>query len=77
MEVIEAARRITNRKIETSIEPARAGDPSRLVANAERARSLLGWRPQYPELETIVRTAWEWHQAHPDGYTAGSGTGPA
>ena len=68
MEVIETARLLTSREIQTKIEPARPGDPSRLVANAERAGSLLGWKPQYPKLETIIQTAWDWHQAHPDGY---------
>jgi UDP-glucose 4-epimerase len=68
MEVIEAARRVTGREIEVRIEPARPGDPSRLVADAAKARSVLGWRTQYPDLETIVRTAWEWHLAHPEGY---------
>lgn len=67
-EVIETARRVTGRKIKAALEPARPGDPSRLIANAEKANSVLGWEPQYPELEAIVRTAWEWHQAHPDGY---------
>ncbi len=68
MEVIETARRVTGREIEVKLEPARPGDPSRLVANAEKARSVLGWQTHYPELETIIRTAWDWHQAHPDGY---------
>jgi len=68
MEVIDAARRVTGRNIETRIEPARAGDPSRLVADASKARSLLGWQPQIPDLEEIIRTAWDWHQAHPNGY---------
>ncbi len=67
MEVIETARLLTSREIQIRIEPARPGDPSRLVANAERAGSLLGWKPQYPKLETIIQTAWDWHQAHPDG----------
>ena len=67
MEVIETARLLTSREIQTKIEPARPGDPSRLVANAERAGSVLGWKPQYPKLETIIQTAWDWHQAHPDG----------
>jgi UDP-glucose 4-epimerase len=70
MEVIEAARRVTGREIEARIEPGRAGDPSRLVADAEKARSVLGWQTQYPDLESIIRTAWDWHQAHPDGYGA-------
>jgi UDP-glucose 4-epimerase len=68
MEVIETARRVTGREIEARIEPARAGDPSRLVADAAKARAVLGWQPQYPNLETIIRTAWDWHQAHPNGY---------
>ncbi len=68
MEVIETARRVTGRDIEVRVEPARPGDPARLVADATKARQLLGWRTQYPELEAIVRTAWEWHEAHPEGY---------
>ncbi len=68
MEVIETARRVTNREIRAKIEPACPGDPSRLVANADKVGSILGWRPQYPELESIIRTAWEWHQANPHGY---------
>jgi len=68
MEVIETARLLTSREIQTKIEPARPGDPSRLVANAERAGSVLGWKPQYPKLETIIQTAWDWHREHADGY---------
>jgi UDP-glucose 4-epimerase len=68
MEVIEAARAVTGRKIEVRIEPRRAGDPSRLVANAERACTVLGWQPQFNEIKAIMQTAWEWHQAHPNGY---------
>lgn len=68
MEVIETARRVTNREIVARIEPARPGDPSRLVANAGKARAVLGWQPQYPDLETIISTAWAWHQAATDGY---------
>ena len=70
MEVIDAARRVTEREIETRIEPARAGDPARLVANAEKAKTILGWQPKYPRLETIVETAWDWHRTNPDGYGA-------
>jgi len=68
MEVIETARRVTGREIEVRVEPARPGDPARLVADATKAREVLGWNTQYPELEAIVRTAWEWHEAHPEGY---------
>ncbi len=69
-ELIEAARRVTGLPIQVKIEAARAGDPSRLIANAEKARAVLGWQPKYPDLETIIRTAWEWHQIFPNGYEA-------
>jgi UDP-glucose 4-epimerase len=68
IEVIDAARRVVDREIESRIEPARPGDPARLVANAEKAKAVLGWQPKYPRLETIVETAWDWHRANPDGY---------
>ncbi len=68
LEVIETARRVTGRRIEAVIEPRRAGDPSRLVADAGKAREILGWNPRYDNLETIIQTAWEWHQGHPGGY---------
>lgn len=67
-EVIEAARRVTGKPIEARIEPRRAGDPSRLVADAKRAREILNWRPQFPEIETIIESAWTWHQKYPNGY---------
>lgn len=68
MEVIETARRVTGSPIAVQMEPRRTGDPSRLVANAEKARTVLGWQPRYDKLETIIHTAWEWHQSHPAGY---------
>ena len=69
-EVIEMGRRITGRDVPHTIGPRRAGDPPRLVADASRARGVLGWSPKQPALETIVRSAWDWMQAHPAGYQA-------
>jgi len=69
-QVIRCARRVTGKPIRTVIEPPRAGDPSRLVANATKARKLLGWVARQSDLATIVRTAWEWHSKHPRGYAA-------
>jgi UDP-glucose 4-epimerase len=60
LEVIETARRVTGKSIEYRIEPPRAGDPSHLVARADKAHALLGWKPRYPELSTIIETAWKW-----------------
>jgi len=70
LEVIETARRVTGLPIATATGPRRPGDPSHLVAVAHKARRVLGWKPQYPELETIVQTAWDWREAHPEGYGA-------
>lgn len=70
LEVIETARRVTGREIEARREPPRAGDPSHLVACADKARKVLGWEPACPGLEDIVRSAWDWHLAHPTGYPA-------
>lgn len=68
LEVIEAAREVTNKDIEVVFEPRRAGDPSHLVADATKAREVLGWQPRYPSLKEIIGTAWKWLEAHPDGY---------
>ena len=46
----------------------RAGDPPRLIAASEKARTELGWQPQYQEIEKIVASAWAWHVANPEGY---------
>ena len=70
LEVIETARRITGRDVPHQVGPRRAGDPPRLVADASRARGVLGWSPRQPALDTIVRSAWDWMQAHPAGYGA-------
>ncbi|WP_423219801.1 hypothetical protein [Desulfofundulus australicus] len=43
-----------------------------LVASSRRIREELDWRPRYGDLETIVRTAWEWHRRHPKGYEGGT-----
>jgi UDP-glucose 4-epimerase len=68
LEVIEAARRVTGRDVPYDLAPRREGDPPRLVGDASRARAVLGWSPKQPSLDAIIRSAWEWAQAHPEGY---------
>ena len=68
LEVIEASRKVTGKPIEAVVAPRRAGDPSRLIADSRKARELLGWKPQFADLETIIESAWKWHQKHPKGY---------
>jgi UDP-glucose 4-epimerase len=67
-EVIETARKVTGKKIVSVELPRRPGDPARLVASSEKIRKELRWVPKYPDLETIVETAWRWHRNHPKGY---------
>jgi UDP-glucose 4-epimerase len=67
-EVIETAKKITGKPIDARVAPRRAGDPSRLVADSKKAREVLGWTPQFADIESIIESAWKWHQAHPNGY---------
>lgn len=67
-EVIEAAREITGHPIPAQESPRRPGDPPILVASSEKIRRDLNWQPMYPSIEGIVRSAWDWHRAHPQGY---------
>lgn len=67
-EVIDVARSVTGHPIPAAVTPRRAGDPAQLVASSEKAKSILGWKPQYDDLNTIISTAWSWHQSHPNGY---------
>lgn len=67
-EVIEAARKVTGDPIKTTMVPRRAGDPAVLIASSEKARTVLGWRPEHADLEEIIETAWNWHKNHPNGY---------
>ena len=68
LEVVDCAREVTGRRIEIREEPRRAGDPSRLVANGQKARDLLGWRPEFDDLKKIIGSAWKWQLNHPQGY---------
>ena len=67
-QVIEMARAVTGRAITVIERPRRAGDQPATVASAERIQRELGWRAEYSDLRTLISTAWEWRQAHPNGY---------
>jgi UDP-glucose 4-epimerase len=72
-EVVETVRRVTSHPIPAREEPRRPGDPAILVASSDKIKRELHWQPQFPTLEAIVHSAWDWFRAHPDGY-AGSVT---
>jgi UDP-glucose 4-epimerase len=61
-QVIEAARRVTGHPIPVEVRARRDGDPARLVASSELAKKELGWVPKHPEMDDILKSAWEWHQ---------------
>lgn len=67
-EVIETARRVTGHPIPAAVAPRRAGDPAQLIASSDKAKTVLGWKPEHADLEEIIATAWKWHSAHPNGY---------
>jgi UDP-glucose 4-epimerase len=67
-EVIDTAREITGRTIRADAAPRRAGDPAVLVAASNKIRKELGWAPRFPHVREIIESAWQWHQANPDGY---------
>lgn len=67
-EVVECARKVTGHPIPAEIAPRRAGDPAQLIASSAKAKEVLGWKPQYDDLETIISTAWNWHKDHPHGF---------
>ncbi len=68
-EVLETTERVTGMNVPRTDGPRRDGDPATLVASSARIRAEWGWKPAYPDLETIVRHAWDWRNANPDGYT--------
>lgn len=67
-EIIETARKVTGKEIPVKTEPRRAGDPATLIASSQKAREVLGWTPARENIETIIASAWNWHQSRPDGY---------
>jgi UDP-glucose 4-epimerase len=67
-EVIETVNKVTGRKVAPVDSPRRPGDPARLVACSKKIQEELGWITSFPDLETIVETAWKWHRNHPKGY---------
>lgn len=67
-EVIDTAREVTGHPIPAETTPRRPGDPAILIAGSDKIRAELGWDPKYPDLRSIMQTAWDWHVAHPRGY---------
>ena len=67
-EVVESVREITGHPVPAEVTPRRPGDPDVLIADSSKIREELGWEPRYPDLKSIIQSAWDWHNKHPDGY---------
>ncbi len=67
-EVIAAVEEITGRPVRVVEAPRRAGDPPALFADSAKARRELGWVVKFPDIRSIVATAWNWHRTHPAGF---------
>jgi len=68
LQVVESVGRVTGKRPPTRFAPRRAGDPATLVASSDKIRGALGWEPEFPELDAIISTAWNWHRTRPGGY---------
>lgn len=67
-EIVETCREVTGHPIPEVMGERREGDPPELIADARLATEVLGWKPKYTDLKSIIETAWKWHQSHPNGY---------
>jgi UDP-glucose 4-epimerase len=67
-EVLRAVREVTGHEVPVGVGPRRPGDPARLVADASRIRAELGWTPEQPALDDMVKSAWAWRLERPQGY---------
>lgn len=70
-EIVEAARRVTGGRIEVVDAPRHPGDPAIVVASSQRIRAELGWKPENPDLHTMIFDAWHWMQVHSREYEPG------
>ena len=69
-EVITMVKKITGKDFPVTIALPREGDPAAIYADSTRAKQELGWEPKYDNLEEVVKTAWEWHRNHPEGFAS-------
>jgi UDP-glucose 4-epimerase len=67
-EVIDTVKQVCGKDFKVVETSRRPGDPPVLTSDATKAKKELGWKPQYPELEKIIATAWQWHNENPNGY---------
>lgn len=67
-EILEMVKKITGVNLRVEIGPRRPGDPDAIFADNRKIKKLLGWKPRFSDLETIIKSAWGWHKSHPKGF---------
>lgn len=68
LDIIKAVEEITGLKVPHTLGPRRAGDPPALYADSRKALNDLAWQIKYPDVRSVIETAWKWHKSHPKGY---------
>ena len=68
LEIVKTVEKVSRKKIYYSFGDRRKGDPAILVASSDLAKNELGWEPEFTNIDDIIKTAWEWHKKHPNGY---------
>lgn len=69
LEIINAVQQVTGRSVRYSIGARRDGDPAVLIAGSQKAREVLGWKPEYADINVILEDAWRWHSGHKNGFS--------
>jgi len=67
-DIVEMVKKISGVDFKVEVGPRRPGDPDAIYADNSKIKKVLGWKPKYSDLETIIKTAWNWHKSHPNGY---------
>ncbi|WP_035011395.1 GDP-mannose 4,6-dehydratase [Enterococcus crotali] len=70
LEIIQTIEEHTQKNIPIKYGQPRAGDPHSLIASSKKIEALLGWKPKYTDLDSMIDSAWKWHENHLDGYTS-------
>ena len=67
-ELVDCVKKISKNNFKVAYGPKRPGDPAKLIADSSRAKRDLKWKPKYDSIESIIKTAWDWHKNHPNGF---------
>ena len=67
-EILDMVKKVTGVDFTVQFGPRREGDPDAIYADNSKIKSVLGWKPKYSDLQTVIETAWNWHKTHPNGF---------